>query len=131
MSKHRGEYAERNGAIRPWQNRLDVRLLQDIFTNLGDNKNTLQLSIDVFNIGNLLNSNWGTFRTANVTNPLSFAGYDQQGRPNFTFPYLTNPVKNADNTVTPGVPLTDTFRKETGGLGSRWQAQVGVRYIFN
>ena len=131
LSKHRGEYAERNGAIRPWQNRLDVRLLQDIFTNLGDNKNTLQLSIDVFNIGNLLNSNWGTFRTPNVTNPLSFAGYDQQGRPNFTFPYLTNPVKNADNTVTSGVPLTDTYRKETGGLSSRWQAQVGVRYIFN
>ncbi|WBO84946.1 TonB-dependent receptor [Hymenobacter yonginensis] len=137
LSKRRGEYAERNGAVRPWQNRLDVRLLQDIFTNLGENKNTLQLSVDVFNFGNLLNRNWGTFQTANVSNPLSFAGYDQQGRPNFTYPYLTNPsiVTPASGTtpavVSPGVPLTKTFRNETGGLGSRWQAQVGVRYIFN
>ena len=129
--------------MRPWQNRLDVRLLQDLFTSIGDNKNTLQLSIDVFNIGNLLNRSWGTFRTANVSNPLSFAGYDQQGRPNFTFPYLTNqsivtpavPASGGNPAVpavlAPGVPLTETFRNETGGLGSRWQAQVGVRYIFN
>ena len=131
LSKHRGDYAERNGAVRPWQNRVDVRLLQDIFTTIGENKNTLQLSVDVFNIGNLLNSNWGTFRTANVTNPLTFVGYDQQGRPNFNFPYLSNPTKATDGTVTPGVPLTSTFRNDTGGLGSRWQAQVGIRYIFN
>ncbi len=131
LSKHRGEYAERNGAVRPWQNRLDVRLLQDIFTSIGENKNTLQLSVDVFNIGNLLNSNWGTFRTPNVTNPLTFIGYDLQGRPNFNFSYLTNPVKGADGAVTSGVPLTSTFRNETGGLSSRWQAQVGIRYLFN
>ncbi len=143
LSKRRGEYAERNGAVRPWQNRLDVRLLQDIFTNIGENRNTLQLSVDIFNIGNLLNSSWGTFRTANVSNPLTFVGYDQQGRPNFTFPYLTNqsiitPAVAATPTtpavpavLAPGVPLTDTFRKDTGGLGSRWQAQVGIRYIFN
>jgi hypothetical protein len=143
LKTRRGEYAERNGAVRPWQNRLDVRLLQDLFTSIGDNKNTLQLSIDVFNIGNLLNSSWGTLRTANVSNPLSFAGYDQQGRPNFTFPYLTNqsivtpaiPASGGNPAVpavlAPGVPLTKTFRNETGGLGSRWQAQVGIRYIFN
>ncbi|SFQ61817.1 TonB-dependent receptor [Hymenobacter arizonensis] len=131
LRKRRGEYAERNGAVRPWQNRLDLRLLQDIFTDLGENRNTLQFSIDVFNIGNLLNSNWGTFRTPNVSNPLTFVGYDQSARPNFTFPYLTAPSRASDGTVTPGVKLTDTFRRDTGGLGSRWQAQVGIRYIFN
>ncbi|WP_210519800.1 TonB-dependent receptor [Hymenobacter terricola] len=137
LSKHRGEYAERNGAVRPWQNRLDLRLLQDIFTNLGENRNTLQLSIDIFNIGNLINSNWGTFQTANKANPLSFAGYNAQGQPVYTFPYLTNPVLVTAATpttpavVTPGAPLTDTFRKDTGGIGSRWQGQIGIRYIFN
>ncbi|GAB3579658.1 carboxypeptidase regulatory-like domain-containing protein [Hymenobacter daeguensis] len=137
LRKHRGEYAERNGAVRPWQNRLDFRLLQDIFTNLGENRNTLQLSIDIFNIGNLLNSNWGTFQTANKTNPLTFANYNAAGQPTFTFPYLTNPVlvSAASGTtpavITPGVPLTDTFRKDTGGISSRWQGQIGIRYIFN
>ena len=131
LSKRRGDYAERNGAVRPWQHRVDMRLLQDIFTNIGENRNALQLSIDVFNIGNLLNRNWGTFRTANVTNPLTFVGYDQQGQPNFTFPYLTNPTRDTNGAVTNGTPLTQTFRSDTGGLGSRWQAQVGVRYLFN
>ena len=134
LSRNRGSYAERNGAVRPWQNRLDVRLLQDLFTNMGENKNTLQLSIDIFNVGNLLNSDWGVFQTANRANPLAFAGYDSQNRPNFTFNYLNNPVRTVngpDVTITPATTLTDTFRKDLGGLSSRWQAQIGVRYIFN
>ncbi|GAB3856295.1 carboxypeptidase regulatory-like domain-containing protein [Hymenobacter terrigena] len=131
LSKHRGEYAERNGAARPWLNRLDFRLLQDIFTNIGSNRNTLQLSLDIFNIGNLLNSNWGVVQTPVRTNPLKFDGYNAAGQPVFEYSYLVNPVKNADNTVTPGTKLTDTFRNDTGGLGSRWQGQVGIRYIFN
>ncbi|RSK48411.1 TonB-dependent receptor [Hymenobacter rigui] len=134
LSKHRGEYAERNGAARPWQHRVDLRILQDIFTNIGENRNTLQLSIDIFNVGNLINSDWGTFRTANKVNPLTFAGYNAQGQPVFTFPYLTNPASttvNGTTTVTPGVPLSRTFRDDTGGIGSRWQGQVGLRYIFN
>ena len=143
LKTRRGEYTERNGAVRPWQNRLDFRLLQDIFTNIGQNRNSLQLSVDIFNIGNLLNSNWGTFRTANRTGLLAFQGYNAQGQPAFTFPYLTNPsITTAaipagggnpavPAVVAPGVPLSSTFRNETGGIGSRWQAQVGVRYIFN
>ena len=143
LKTRRGEYAERNGAVRPWQNRLDFRLLQDIFTNIGESKNSLQLSLDIFNIGNLINSSWGTFQTANRTGLLSFAGYTTQGQPAFTYPYLTAPSiitaaipASGGNPAVPaviaaGVPLTETFRKDTGGLGSRWQAQVGIRYIFN
>jgi hypothetical protein len=85
----------------------------------------------LFNVGNLINSNWGTFRTANRANPLTFAGYNAQGQPVFNFPYLINPTRNADATVNPGTKLTDTFRDDAGGIGSRWQGQVGIRYIFN
>ncbi|MBF9236768.1 TonB-dependent receptor [Hymenobacter sp. BT683] len=131
LSTRRGEYAERNGAARPWQNRLDFRLLQDIFTNLGTNRNTLQLSVDLFNVGNLINSEWGTFQTANRTNPLTFVGYNAQTQPVYEYRYLVNPVRNADTSVTTGTKLTDTFRQDTGGIGSRWQGQVGIRYIFN
>ncbi|MBO0357399.1 TonB-dependent receptor [Hymenobacter sp. BT186] len=132
LSKHRGEYAERNGAVRPWQQRLDARLLQDIFTNLGENRNALQLSIDIFNIGNLINKDWGVLQTPNRTNPLTFAGYNATGQPVYTFPNFVNPTRNAaDGVVTAGTPLTKTFRNDTGGLGSRWQGQIGLRYIFN
>ncbi|WP_125917170.1 hypothetical protein [Hymenobacter coccineus] len=131
LSQHRGEYAERNGAVLPWQHSLDMRLLQDIFTNIGTNRNTLQLSIDIFNIGNLLNSNWGTFQVPNRSNPLTFDGYNAAGQPVFEYRYLTNPSVATDGSQTAGVKLTDTFRNNTGSLGSRWQGQVGVRYLFN
>jgi hypothetical protein len=136
LKNRRGEYAERNGAERPWQNRFDFRLLQDVFTNLGDNRNTLQFSVDIFNVGNLLNSDWSTVKTVNRTGLLSFSGYDAQGRPNFTFPYLTNPTRTVPAgggaaVVTPGTPLTSTYRNDTGNINSRWQMQIGLRYIFN
>ena len=131
LSSHRGEYAERNGAVRPWQHQVDARLLQDIFTDLGENnRNTLQISIDIFNIGNLLNSNWGVIQTANKINPLTYAGYNAQGQPVFTFPYLISPTRSSAGVVTDGTKLTQTFRNDTGFVGSRWQAQVGIRYIF-
>ena len=134
LSKHRGDYAGRNGAVRPWQNRLDLRLLQDIFTNLGaDNRNTLQISLDLFNVGNLINSKWGAFQTANKTNPVNFEGYNATGQPVYSFPYLINPTRTSatDATVAGGTKLTDTFRYDTGGISSRWQGQIGIRYIFN
>jgi hypothetical protein len=131
LSKNRGAYAERNGGVRPWQHRLDGRLLQDIFTNIGENRNTLQLSVDIFNVGNLLNSKWGVIQTPNRTNLLTFDGYNAQNQPVFEYRYLTNPVRNADGTVTAGAPLRETFRNDTGNVNSRWQMQIGVRYIFN
>ncbi|OWP61747.1 TonB-dependent receptor [Hymenobacter amundsenii] len=131
LRKRRGSYAERNGAVAPWFKQLDVKLLQDIFTNIGESKNTLQLSVDIFNFANLLNKDWGAVRSVNRTNPLRFSGYDAQGRPNYTFPYYVNPSVNADKTVNAGQPLNSTFSQNNGSLNSRWQMQVGIRYIFN
>ena len=51
----------------------------------------------------------------------------------YSFPYLTQPTRTSatDATVAGGTKLTETFRYDTGGIGSRWQGQVGIRYIFN
>ncbi|SHJ09554.1 Carboxypeptidase regulatory-like domain-containing protein [Hymenobacter daecheongensis DSM 21074] len=138
LSKRRGEYAERNGAVTPWAAFVDARLLQDIFTDLGENRNTLQFSVDVFNIGNLLNKNWGVSQAPNRQALLAATGqnftFAADGRPEFNYNYLTDPqrVVNSDGTVTvtPGVPLTATDRYNTGE-GSRWRIQLGLRYLFN
>jgi hypothetical protein len=127
LSKHRGEYAERNGAVYPWQHRIDVKLLQDVFTNIGENRNTLQFSVDVFNIGNLLNRNWGAFPTTFKTNPLAYQGYNAAGQPVFQYSYYAVPTAAAPA----GTTLTETFRDNTGSVSSRWQIQLGLRYIFN
>ncbi len=144
LKERRGKYAERNGAARPWQHRIDFRLLQDVFTNLGnDNRNTLQFSLDVFNIGNLLNKNWGVIQTPNRNNLLSFQSYGADGKPVFQYPYLVNPtispatidsggtITTPGAVTTPGQVLNKTFRDDVGGLASRWQMQIGLRYIFN
>jgi hypothetical protein len=126
LSTRRGQYAERNGALLPWQHRVDFRLLQDIFTNIGENRNSLQLSVDIFNIGNLLNKNWGTYRFQYTDRPLAFQNYNAQGQPTFQFQYATNPTA-----TTPAQTLNTSYRPDVTTLASRWQMQLGVRYIFN
>ncbi len=131
LSKHRGEYAARNGASNPWQHRVDFRILQDIFTNIGENRNSLQLSLDIFNVGNLLNRNWGTYQFQYTSSPLAFQGYDAQGHPTFQFQYAAAPTRTSAGVVTQASTLSNTFRNDVTTLNSRWQAQIGVRYIFN
>src|SRR5882762_8450252 len=121
LSQHRGEYAERNGAIMPWRGQLDIRILQDFYIKTGAKRNTIQISLDIFNAGNLLNSNWGVFKTYNRNNLITFRGYDAAGVPQFQYPYLNAATKT---------PLTSTFRDDLSVL-SRWQMQLGLRYIFN
>ncbi|NCQ58697.1 MAG: TonB-dependent receptor, partial [Flavobacteriales bacterium] len=59
LSGRRGQYAERYGAIAPWRGKWDVKFLQDYNIKVSENKtNTIQFSIDVLNVGNLINSDW-------------------------------------------------------------------------
>ena len=124
LSKHRGEYAERNGAKYPWRNQLDFKLLQDVFVNLGNKKrNTVQFSLDIFNFGNLINSKWGTFRSVNASSilvPTSTTTYTAGGT-----------VKPTFQLATVGTGLaTNTFSTVTT-VGSTYYMEFGLRYIFN
>ena len=100
-----------------------MKVIQDIFTNIGENKNTLQLSLDIFNIGNLLNQDWGrqyTYGTSYFDNNyrlLRLRGYTEANEPIYTF----DPVENNEAFFTNDNPIG----------GSRWVAQFGVRYLFN
>lgn len=119
LSKHRGEYAARNGAVTPWSTQLDLRFMQDFFIDVKGKKNTLQITFDIFNFGNMLNKNWGVQQTARRNQLLTFVGQETAtGRPVFAYP------------LDGGQPLVETFRNSLT-LGSVWQAQFGVRYIFN
>jgi hypothetical protein len=145
LSKHRGEYAARNGAVAPWFNVLNVRLLQDFYIETGKGKrNTLQFSFEVINVLNMLNSDWGVVKIPARTSLLNFVGFENpaattangnasnpllpnnsytttaaSGRPVFSF--ATNPD---------GTPLSSSYVNNTT-ISSRYQIQVGVRYIFN
>jgi hypothetical protein len=123
LRKHRGQYAERNGATAPWRNQVDARFMQDIFVKAGKNRNTLQFTIDAFNFGNLLNSSWGKQKTTNASAILVPANA---------------PALVAGGTVVPTFRLntsqnqivTRTFR-DIIDTRSTYSIQFGIRYLFN
>lgn len=135
LSKHRGEIAERNAVVMPYFKRLDLNVTQDLSVKTGKQKHTLRVSFDIINIGNFLNKNWGltkTFSTPFNTsqNAASFLRYEgvvtaagdpNVGKPRFSFPY-----QDAANEI----PFTSSFIESTN-IYSRWQGQIGIRYIFN
>ena len=113
LSTRRGEYAERNGAMLPWFSQLDIKAIQDIDLKLEGKTNTVQLSLDVLNFGNLMNSAWGVRQLATTWNPVSVNGVDANGVPYFSF--NTN--------------LTESYFDDTS-IASKWQMQFGVHYLF-
>jgi len=104
----------RNGAQTPWNHQLDMKI--EFGQNLLKN-NRLSFSLDIFNVFNLLNRNWGNlFFVPNVVNSsvslLNFEGI-QDNIPQFSF---NTPVDQAPWVV-------DSFN-------SRWRIQAGVKYDF-
>ena len=59
LKNHKGGYAGANSVRAPWLHRFDLRFAQDFKIRAGETTNTLQVSLDVLNFGNLLNSKWG------------------------------------------------------------------------
>ena len=51
-----GKIATRNGAFAPWTERIDLRATREIRTTHGQ---WLSIGLDVFNVANLLNAQWG------------------------------------------------------------------------
>ncbi len=111
LSSRRGQYAEKFASLNPWYSKWDLRILQDY--NL-PNKNVIQLSVDVLNLGNLISPNWGVRQLASSTRLAQPLGVSvENGVPTYSF---------------------DASQKQTYfndfTLNSRWQIQVGLRYRF-
>jgi hypothetical protein len=118
LKAHRGQYAERNGFQVPWRNRVDAKLIQDVFANLGKNRNTLQFTIDILNFGNMLNPSWGKEKTINASAILT---------PTFTSLTTAPTFRLA---TAQGQIITRTFRDNIS-VFSTYQVQFGFRYLFN
>ncbi|MBM3439960.1 MAG: hypothetical protein FJX94_03770 [Bacteroidetes bacterium] len=118
LRKRRGQYAERNGALQPFTHTINLQLQQDLFTNIGNRKNTIRLQADVLNFANMLNKNWGHrfFNTFSGNNPLQLAD-------------VTNGVPRYRMSLVSGRLPTQPFQLSRS-LASTWSAQVGIRYIF-
>ncbi|MDP3432234.1 MAG: TonB-dependent receptor, partial [Bacteroidota bacterium] len=120
LSKHKGEYAERNGAFAPWVNRFDFKFMQDFKIMVKGQKNTLQFSCDILNASNLLNSDWGVAKQLVVSNAAIL-------RP--VSPLANSIPKFQMAEVNNNLP-TETFQN-TLSTASTYRIQIGLRYIFN
>ncbi|GAA4279023.1 TonB-dependent receptor [Aquimarina mytili] len=112
LRERRGSYAEKYAILSPWRGRWDVKLLQDYDFQIGDRTNTIQLSLDILNFGNLISSDWGVIEVPVNDQPIGVS-VDGTGTPVYTF----------------DTSQTKTFGNDFS-LDSRWQAQIGLRYIF-
>ncbi len=119
----KGKYAERNGALTPFNGQFDFRFQQDLFTNVGGKRNTIQFNVDVRNFGNLLNRNWGTQingGTSSILVPTNVAALEPNGATKPTFRIQTD--RN--------FPIVNGYRDNVG-FSSTYSMQFGFRYIFN
>jgi hypothetical protein len=123
LSSRKGMYAERNGAMSPWRNKFDVKVMQEFFVKVGGKRNTIQVSLDILNAANLLNKNWGHgdwYNQANILVPMNANNVVADGTVKPT--YRLNPYNNK--------MLTETFRTDIS-YSSTYAMQLGIRYIFN
>lgn len=121
LSDRRGRYAQRNASRAPFTSVLDLKIIQDFGLMVGGKEQKFQVSLDIFNFTNLINANWGRrYFVAQNFQLLDFEGFQDDSRtPEFTFPGVQNNDPSSGNIDDRGIQ------------SSRWQMQVGLRYIFN
>lgn len=123
LNKAKGHVAERNGATYPFYHRVDVKFLQDIFTNIGKRRSTLQFSVDCTNFLNLLNKDWGLRDFFVVNNPLRATKNATTGEVRYQLATYT------PNGASAPVLVDKTFIRSTS-TSSTWSLQLGLRLIF-
>jgi hypothetical protein len=122
LTEKRGSYVNRYGAVSPWYNQIDFRLLQDLIVRRdasGRISRNLQFTLDIFNIGNMISSkwkNWGYKQTTTLTDPLAFKGY-VNGAPAFNMREFNGKLAN-------------NAYQDYLSLSSTWSMQMGLRFTF-
>jgi hypothetical protein len=125
LSKHRGEYAARNGLVMPMFRNVDLSITQDLFHNVGGQRNGFQVRLDILNFGNMLNHSWGVAQrpvaTTNTNQQLQILtnpGVDAQGRATYRLAVVNNQL------------ITKTFQS-SATTGDVYNFMVSLRYLFN
>lgn len=118
LDGNRGKIAPRNTSREPWYHTLDMRIAQDLPVPVVSG-HRLQLTLDIINLLNLFNHNWG--KSYYVSNQ-NDTPWTLQGS-NYGVDAATGKMR---------IQWSDRLaRFALSQLGSRWQIQAGVRYSFD
>jgi hypothetical protein len=112
LRRQRGRILARNSCRNPWFGTLNARLTKAFPTVAGQ---YLELTADVYNVLNLVNRQWGQSRLTALNPPgqpmLQLVGYDASAG------------RGVYRLQLPGL-------RQIQDLASRWQMELGVRYVF-
>jgi Carboxypeptidase regulatory-like domain len=125
LSKHRGQFADRNGDRLPFTHLIDLKIAQDFNIKIGSKRIQFEVTYDVFNFTNMLNRGWGKtyFLTNDNFAPLQFAGYVNAAT-NLTPQYRFNPTSAQPRSV------TNISTSSAPSYSPRWTSQLGFRINF-
>lgn len=123
LKSRRGNFTERNGDATPWNIQADMRIMDEFKFKVKESTHSLQLSLSIINIGNLINKDWGkSYFVPNTFNSTASVGLTKVGTVAAGNPGAGDPTYNFRTPTT--TPYTiDQF-------ASRFQAQLGLRYSF-
>ena len=109
LSTHRGQYAERGGAVAPFFNTINLHYTHDFI--LKANSHKIQVGIDLKNVANLVYRGWGNMQRLSSGDILRVSGNGSESNP-YTYTF-TDPQWNV---------YASTY--------STWAASLNVRYSF-
>lgn len=107
ITKNKGKIAERNGGVNGFYGVWDLRVAKKFFFY---KKQHFEISLDMFNVANLLNKSWGATKTLGKQNIYTLRDFNP-----VTSSYVYNVNANT-GVITPS--------------GNPWQLQLGIRYGF-
>jgi len=123
LNSRRGQYAERGGAFLPMVSRIDLSVVQSIFADLFEKRQTLEVRLDILNFGNLLVNSWGQSQHFVNPQPLIVATNAQGG------PVSSTGVPQYTMRVVNGALMDHTFEKNAT-LSDVYSFQLSLKYFF-
>lgn len=111
LSKHRGEYYDRYADNEDFEHHFDFHIAQTYKFKVGRQVNSIELSFNVLNVGNMLNKEWG--RYTSLGNAVYYSPVTYSGSGQFQF------LHNADYQM-----------RSYSDYYSRWRGQIGLKYTF-
>ena len=114
LNENRGALMQRGSCRNPWFHFVDFRLAKRIQTF---GHQSMEITGDIFNLLNLINSDWGLNRSTtfneNLSGLMGVAGWDA-----------------ANNRPKYSVPTSLPARDRVSVGSSRWRIQLGLKYVW-
>lgn len=118
LSRFEGGVVPRNEFLAPWVHNFDIRISQELPGFFAGNR--AEIWLDVLNVGNLINKDWG------LINEVGFQSNGGQARSFVNFAG----INASGQYVYDVLPTPEDFLRRDRTAESRWALQLGFRYSF-